>query len=48
MLIILLVNCQVFLIEAVVGGDLGNLARIVVLELVDIPNHLAFVSTDSS
>ena len=34
--------------EAVVSGDFGNLAYIIVLELVDIPNHLAFVSVDGS
>lgn len=47
MLFVLLVDGQGLLIQTVLGGDLGNFIRIVVLQLVDVANDFALVSAHS-
>ncbi len=47
-ILILLVDEEGFLVQAVVDRDLGNLVRIVVLELVNVADHLTLVRTDGS
>lgn len=46
--LVLLVDEEGFLVQAVVNRNLGNLIRVVVLELVNVANHLALVCTDGS
>ena len=43
MLIILFIDCQRLLIQTMVGGDLGNLASIIILQLVDVAHNLALL-----
>jgi len=47
-LFMLLVDRQGFFIKTVLSGNPCNITSIIVLELVDIPHHLALVRTDSS
>jgi len=46
MLLMLLVNCQRFLIQAVLSSNSGNVSSIVTLKPIDITNDLALVGTD--
>ena len=46
MLVVLLVNRQGFLIQAMFGCDLGDITGIVVLQLVDVTDDLPFVCPD--
>lgn len=48
MLLVLLVNHERLLEQSVLDGDLRDLGGVVVLQLVDIPNDLAFVCTNGS
>lgn len=46
--LVLLVDEEGLLVQAVVDRDLGNLVRIVVLQLVNVADHFTLVSTDGS
>ena len=46
MLIILFIDCQRLLIQIMVGGDLGNLASIIIIQLVDVAHNLALLDSN--
>lgn len=48
MLIIFLIDHKRFLVKPMIRSNLGDFGSIVVLQLVDVPDNLAFVCTDSS
>jgi hypothetical protein len=48
MILVFLVDEERFLVQAVLGCDLRNLFRIVVLKFINIANNLALVGTDGS
>jgi len=48
MLFMLFVNSQSLFIQAMFGGDSGNVSSVVVLQFVDITNNFALVSANSS
>lgn len=47
-LVVLLIDSECLLEETVVRSNLGDLTRVVILELIDITDNLALIGTDSS